>query len=187
MNADGSLFPADPLMVTPGSGPRHLTFSPDGKLVYVVSELNVSTSVFARDARTGALRFLSSMPNIAPGWPKGTGSAEIAVDPSKKWLIVSTRLKDFLTVFRINSGFVWPPTKDLDEAALPPLYQRQVFPSPVKFPRSFAIDPTGHWIVVAGETDSRITVMRFDPANGQLSTTGQFARVDRPVCVLFAP
>jgi 6-phosphogluconolactonase len=158
-----------------GSGPRHLTFSADGKLVYVVNELNVSTSVFVRNDETGELHLLKTYPNVSETWPQGTGSAEVAVDPSKKWLLVSTRLQDFMTVFRVNPIVPYEP----------PFYRRQVFPSPVKFPRSFAIDPTDQWVVVAGETENRISVMQFDPVSGMLTATDQFKNVDRPVCVLF--
>jgi 6-phosphogluconolactonase len=161
-------------MCAPGSGPRHLAFSPKGNLVYVASELNVSTSVFTRNAKTGEFTLIKSYPNVSDTWPPGTGSAEIAIDPSNNWLLVSTRLEDFMSVFRINTSMVAPP-----------FYRRQIFPSPAKFPRSFAIDPTGKWVVVAGETDNSISVMQFDPASGMLTPTGQTENVDRPVCVLF--
>jgi 6-phosphogluconolactonase len=185
---NGSLVPANPpsVTVTAGSGPRHLAFSPNGKLVYVANELNVSTSVFSRDPATGELRTVDSLPNLPAGWPKGTGSAEIAVHPSGQWVYVSTRLQDFITQFQIDSHFGQAPAIQLTRPALKPLNPGQVAPSPVKFPRSFAIDPTGRWLVVAGETENRISVMGVDPANGQLTPTGQFQSVDRPVCVLFA-
>jgi len=57
----------------------------------------------------------------------------------------------------------------------------------VKFPRSFAIDPSGRWLVVAGETDDRIGLMKINPATGQLSPTPETQPLARPVCVLFAP
>jgi 6-phosphogluconolactonase len=166
----------------PGSGPRHLVFSPDGKLVYVANELGVSTSVYARNAATGALTLDTTVPNLPPPWPVGTGSAELAIDPTKKWLLVSTRLEDFLTVFRINPNY----NPRLVGKQLLPLNSTAVVPSPVKFPRSFALDPTGKWVIVAGETDNRIAVLKLDPATGTLTPTDQSAPAPRPVAVLFA-
>jgi 6-phosphogluconolactonase len=85
-----------------------------------------------------------------------------------------------MTVFQINSK--------LEEDRLKmPLEREQVIASPVKFPRSFALDPTGKWLVLAGETDNRLAVMKIDAASGQLTPTDQTAEVGRPVCVLFAP
>ena len=39
----------------PGAGPRHLTFHPDGKNVYVINELANSVSHFSYDPPTGML------------------------------------------------------------------------------------------------------------------------------------
>jgi 6-phosphogluconolactonase len=173
----GTLVAPDPpaVVVAPGSGPRHLVFSADGRRVYLVSELGVVTSVFVRDAASGELGLLHTYPNLPPGWPPGTGSAEIALDASGKHLYVSTRLRDFLTVFQVNPSATAPLTRD------------QIVPSPAKFPRSFALDPSGQWIVVAGETDNSIGVMKIEPATGRLRPLGERQALDRPVCVLFGP
>jgi 6-phosphogluconolactonase len=176
----GALTAADPpaLKTAPGSGPRHLAFSPDGSQVYVVNELGVSTCVYSRDPASGALTLLKSypnLPNLAGNVPHRTGSAELAIDSAGQHLYVSTRFKDFFTVFRINQG------------AADPLTLEQVVPSPVAFPRSFAIDPSGQWLVVAGETDDKIGLMKIDPATGHLSAMPEIQPLARPVCVLFAP
>jgi 6-phosphogluconolactonase len=175
----GTLAAADPPAVKaePGSGPRHLAFSPDGRQVYVVNEMGVSTCVYSRDPATGALTPIKSYANVPSKdpLPRPTGSAELAIDPSGKHLYVSTRYRDFITVFGINQG------------GGDPLTLEQVVPSPVKFPRSFAIDPSGRWLVVAGETDDRIGLMKINPATGRLSPTPETQPVARPVCVLFAP
>jgi 6-phosphogluconolactonase len=173
----GTLTAADPpaIKTESGSGPRHLAFSPDGTQVYVVNEMGVSTCVYARDPATGALTLLKSYPNLPGDSPHHTGSAELAIDSSGQHLYVSTRSRDFFTVFRINPG------------ADDPLTVEQVVASPVAFPRSFAIDPSGQWLVVAGETDDRIGLMKIDPATGHLSATPETQPLGRPVCVLFAP
>ena len=159
----------------PGSGPRHLAFSPDGSQVYVINELGVSTCVYARDPATGALTLVKSYPNLPGKSSHQTGSAELIIDSAGKHLYVSTRFRDFFTVFRINPS------------ASEPLTVEQVVPSPVAFPRSFAIDPSGQWLVVAGETDDRIGLMKIDPATGHLTATPETQPLARPVCVLFAP
>jgi 6-phosphogluconolactonase len=153
-----------------------MIFSPSSRRVYVANELSVDTTVFARDPATGTLTPVRTYPNIPPGWPKGTGSAEIALHPSGRWLYVSTRIEDFMTVFQVNP-----------ESAAEPLTLVQIVASPVKFPRHFAIDPTGRWIVIAGQTDNRIGVLKLDPGTGKLTPTAESAPLDRPVCVLFAP
>jgi 6-phosphogluconolactonase len=175
----GTLTAADPpsIKTEPGSGPRHLAFSPDGTQVYVVNELGVSTCVYARDPATGALTLIKSYTNVPSKdpLPHRTGSAELAIAPSGQHLYVSTRFRDFFTVFKINPG------------AGDPLTLEQVVASPVEFPRSFAIDPSGQYLVVAGETDDKIGLMKIDPTTGHLTATKETQPLARPVCVLFAP
>ena len=66
----GTLVPSDPpaAKVPPGSGPRHLAFSPDGKLVYAVNEMGLSVTVFARDVGERRIFPLSrTVPTLLPG------------------------------------------------------------------------------------------------------------------------
>jgi 6-phosphogluconolactonase len=60
-------------------------------------------------------------------------------------------------------------------------------PAQVKVPRGFGIDPTGRWLVTAGQNDDRIAVLKIDTTTGRLTDTGQRAEVGSPVCILFAP
>jgi 6-phosphogluconolactonase len=175
--ANGGLTPANPPLakVPLGSGPRH--FFIDGGFVYVVNEMGVSTSVFQRDATTGALHLLQTADNIPSGAKPTSTSAEIALHPSGSWLYVSTRGQEMMTVFRV------------DRSAAPKLVLTfvQNIASPAKMPRSFGLDPSGHWMIVAGQADNRIAVMKIDPASGQLTLTPESAIVGTPVCVLFMP
>jgi 6-phosphogluconolactonase len=159
----------------PGSGPRHLVFAQDGKVVYVVNEMGASVSRFARDPGTGALKLVDTVvclpAGIAPG-PKIT-AAEIALHPSGKWLYVSVRGFDTIAVFTV------------DAAGSLTLIQN-VSPG-VKQARQFAIEPTGQWLITAGQADNRLAVLKIDPSTGRLSATGESVSVGVPVCVLFDP
>ncbi|HSU67431.1 MAG TPA: lactonase family protein, partial [Tepidisphaeraceae bacterium] len=56
-SAKGTITPNDPpfAKVAPGSGPRHLAFSPDGKRVYVTNEISCTVTAFDYDPDRGAL------------------------------------------------------------------------------------------------------------------------------------
>jgi len=171
-----TLTPANPrcAKVPPGSGPRHLAFSADGRFVYVANEMGVSVSVFSRDISTGALTLLDTESNLWPGDSiVGDTGAEVVVHPSGKWLYVSTRGRDTLSVFAIE------PDGGIKLI--------QNVPSPVEFPRSIGLDPTGRWLIAAGQKDDRIAVVKVDPATGHLTLTDTAAMVGSPVCVLFVP
>ena len=177
--ASGKLTPAQPasVLVPPGSGPRHLAFSPDQSFVYVNGEMGLNVTVFARDAATGALtglQTLATLPSEADTNDFTTG--EIFCHPSGKWLYVSNRDisergRDSLAVYRIGGDgrLTWI----------------QNAPAQVKVPRSFALDPGGRWIIACGQKDNRIAVLKIAADTGELSFAGQSAVVGAPTCVLF--
>ena len=61
----------------------------------------------------------------------------------------------------------------------------QDIPAQVKVPRGFGIDPTGQWLIVCGQLDNKIAILKIDSATGKLSTTDQTAIVGAPICVIF--
>ena len=73
--------------------------------MYVANEMGVSTSVFLRDISTGALTLLDTESNLWPGDSiMGDTGAEVVLHPSGKWLYVSTRGRDTLSVFAISAS-----------------------------------------------------------------------------------
>jgi len=121
-------------VVAPGSGPRHLAFSPDGKFVYVISEMKLTVTTFTYDAKTGAmteLQTLSTLPSDHAATDKDS-CAEIAVHPSGKFVYGSNRGQDSVAVFAVDAK-----TGKLT------LVQHESTHG--NTPRHFAIDPTGRW------------------------------------------
>jgi 6-phosphogluconolactonase len=165
--------------VPPGSGPRHLAFSNDGKFVYVNGEMGLNVTTFARNPDTGMLAGLQTIPTLSPDVDTNDmTSAEIFVHPSGKWLYVSnrdvaqpSRGRDSIAVYAIGVDGM--------------LTWRQNFIVPVQVPRGFHIDPTGQWLIVGGQSDNKIAVLKIDAATGNLSDTSQTATVGAPVCVVF--
>jgi 6-phosphogluconolactonase len=176
--AQGSLTPTDPPFATvpPGSGPRHLAFHPNGRFVYVSNEMGHSVTAFTRNAATGALTPFQTLSTLAPGasYPGITiTTAEIACDATGKWLYVSNRGCETLSLFSI--------------AADGKLALAQTTPCVAKFPRFFTLDPTGRWLLSAGQKDGHIAVLKLDPATGQMTATDQVVTTIDPTCILFVP
>ncbi len=176
---NGELHPLQPASakVPPGSGPRHLAFSPDGRFAFVNGEMGLDVTTFACDAATGALKPLKTVSLVSPdAMTNNLTSAEIFCHPNGRWLYVSIRDvagqgHDELVVFAIGrSG---------------ELQRIQNFPAGVKVARGFGIEPSGHWLIAGGQNDNRIIVVKIDSATGKLSATDQSAEVGAPVCVIF--
>lgn len=174
LGEDGSLSPTDPpsASVPPGAGVRHLAFGPGDRFVYAANELGLSVTVFSRDAETGALKPLQTIPLLPEGEAsEGSSAAEIVFHPTLPRLYATTRGANRISVFGV-----------LPDGSLERL---QVVPSQVAAPRGFDLDPGGRWAVVAGQADNKIAVLGVDPGTGLLSPTEYSASVGTPVCVLF--
>ena len=167
------------LKVTPGSGPRHVAFAPngqpDGQFVYLLSELSSTVSVLSRDSSTGAMAVLQTV-HLAPEDidPAKKWAAEIELSRTGKYLYASNRADNLLAVYSVNSktGLIAP---------------RQTVPLPNKTPRNFALDPTGRWLWDANQESDNIVLFRVSASSGRLSPSGQTVSIPSPVCVIFIP
>ena len=158
--------------VKPGAGPRHLAFHPNGKFAYVLSEMDSSVTVFSYQAKKGAFSSLETISALPKDYAGRKEAAEIAVDPSGKFLYTSNRGHDSIAIFEIN------PAKGTLKSLGRVLSGGQT-------PRHFAIDPTGTYLLAENQESNTIVVFHIDPATGNLTPTGQTIEVPSPVCITF--
>lgn len=169
----GNLVSADPPfeMVGPGNGPRHLSFHPNKKFVYLVEELSGSISAYAYNKKDGSLFLLQNISAIPADYMGNAGSADIHVSPDGKFLYVSNRGEsNTLGIFSINEKTGMLSYAD-HEFVLG------------KTPRNFNISPNGKFLVVANQGTDNIIVFRRNSANGALEDTGSRVKLSRPVCI----
>jgi len=160
--------------VPPGSGPRHLTFTPNGKFVYVLTELTAELRAYRWDAREARLTLhqaRTTYPRDYSGQQKSAG--EITLSRDGKFLYVSLRGdQDSLVVYTIN--------QDNGE-----FQEIQRLPALGKVPWSFGIDPTGRWLLVTNEGSNSVSVFNIDRATGRLSATQESLSIPKPISVTF--
>ena len=171
----GRLTPHDPAFtaVTPGSGPRHLAYHPNGKWFYGVQELSNEVVAFNWDAARGTLTQFQAVKTLADTFKDPSTAAEIAVRPDGKFLYVTNRGEDSVVVYSIESK-----TGELA------LVQR--VPSGGKVPRYFSFDPSGKWFVVSNQDGGNVVVFSVDAKTGEL-TQKSAVPLPRPMGVVFAP
>jgi 6-phosphogluconolactonase len=165
---------ATPFFVAaPGSGPRHIAFAPNGRFVYIDSELSGEVSAFGWDQSAGTLSPIQTLSAFPDDYAGEKSAAEISVSRDGRFLYLSTRNSDQLIVYSID-----PTTGRLTEA------QRQ--PAGGKTPWSFSLSPDGRWMLVTNEASSLVTEFKIDKRSGKLTPTSATLAVPTPVSVSFA-
>lgn len=153
--------------VTADSGPRHLTFSRDGRFAYLMSELSGNVTVFSY--KDGRLEKLQEIVSDSVG---ARGGADIHLSPDGRFLYSSNRLKDDgIAIFAV----------DMQTGLLTRVgYQ----PTGVH-PRQFNITPNGRFLLCCCRDSGKIQVFGRDERTGQLTDTHQDILLSKPVCVQF--
>ncbi|WP_294630039.1 lactonase family protein [uncultured Bacteroides sp.] len=155
--------------VAAGSGPRHLTFAPNGGYAYLINEISGTVTVF--EYREGNLKEIQT---IAADTVGAKGSADIHISPDGKFLYASNRLQaDGVAIFRIC-----PDNGRLTKAG----YQLTGI-----HPRNFIITPNGKYLLVACRDSNVIEVYERDADTGLLTDIQKDINVDKPVCIRFVP
>jgi 6-phosphogluconolactonase len=157
--------------LAPGTGPRHIAFSGDGKFMYVLGELDSTVTVFANDANE-TFRSLQKISALPAGFSGTNDAAEIAMHPSGKFLYTSNRGDDSIAAFTIDG-------------ASGKLTFLQRISSGGKTPRNFAIDPAGKRLLAANEESGNIVEFNIDAATGQLTPTGEVGETASAVDLMF--
>lgn len=170
----GVLTPNSPAFtrVTPGAGPRHFAFHPDGRHAFVINELDATITAFDWEAASGVLTPYLTVPILRRDYSGPTNtSAEVVVSKDGRFVYGSNRGDDSLVVLRLD-----PSNGSLT------LVQRMQ--EGVRVPRNYAIDPTGKWLVCANLTASTATIYSVDTDTGHLALKGSVS-VPEPLCVRF--
>jgi 6-phosphogluconolactonase len=157
--------------VKPGSGPRHLTFSKDGKFVYLIQELDATLTTFSYD-KSGSLKKIAETSILAKGFTGGTGAAAIKISPDGNFLYVTDRVDaNNISVYKILKNGSIELVEQLSTLG--------------KGPRDFAIDPTGNYLLVGHQYTNDIIIFKRDKATGKLTDTGKKIELCSPVGLVF--
>ncbi|WP_414908109.1 lactonase family protein [Pseudomonas sp. IT-P253] len=154
------------VQLPPGSGPRHLLFSADGKHAWLTMEMSAQVAVF--DYQDGTLK-PTQMVDLAAGQPSSDkAAAALHASADGRFLYVSNRgTANQLLVFAID-----PANGHLKE-----LQRRSVEGD---HPREFSLDPTGKFLLIANQKSNQIVVVERDAKTGLLGKAVQKLPMDAP-------
>ena len=149
-----------------GEAPRHIAFAPNGRHIYVMSELGGAVTVFKWKGY-----HLERLQTIASDSVGGRGGADLHLSPDGRYLYASNRLKaDGISIFKVDAG-----TGKLLKVGYQPTELH---------PRNFALTPNGRYLLCACRDGNCIQVFAHDAETGLLAIK-QTIRLRKPVCIRF--
>ncbi|MGI8773268.1 MAG: lactonase family protein [Acidobacteriaceae bacterium] len=164
----------------PGSGPRSFAFHPNGRWAYSTNELANSVDVLRWGAAHGTLTRSAAVSTVPADFHGENTPASVVISPDGRFLYVSNRDgapvaepgNDSIAVFTVsNAGGTLTPLEHTLTGG--------------RIPRHFALDPSGHWLVVAHQESASLVVLARDPATGRLKNIDRKYQIHQPTCVVF--
>ena len=155
------------VQVDPGAGPRHLSWSPNHKNAYLLSELSGQLFVLKYENEQ-----LSVIQTLQADTLHAGGSADVHVSPDGEFVYASHRLQgDGITIWKVN-----PEDGTLTKVGFQPTGIH---------PRNFGITPDGELLLCACRDSNKVQIFRRDKQTGLLTDTGRAIEMSRPTCVQF--
>ncbi|KAF4345379.1 hypothetical protein FBEOM_680 [Fusarium beomiforme] len=181
----------DPLVITPGSGPRHIAFvvKETKTFMYLVTEL--ANTIIGYEVIYGGefVRFKeiwnSSIHGEGKDVPQGAAAAEILISPDREFLLISSRNESILEVpdfdSRNNTITSDPLISFKIDSDTGHLTLQQDVPCGGRFPRHFSINKAGTLVAVALQGDSRVVIIERDVKTGNVGEFVAYAEVEGEV------
>ncbi len=152
-----------------GAGPRHLTFHPNKKWIYVVNELNNTISLVKEKDEKYYVDFsINMLPKEFKAFSK---SADIHVSKDGKFLYASNRGHESIVVYEVNqeNGHL----KTIEYTSVLGVH-----------PRNFSLTPDNQYLLVANRDTDNIVCFKRDFKTGKLKFVSEIY-APTPTCILF--
>ncbi|PES96629.1 6-phosphogluconolactonase [Bacillus cereus] len=169
---DSTLKEVNSLSVNPGSGPRHITFHPNGKYAYVMTELSSEVIVLTYNPEGGSFTELQYISTIPEQFDENSQGSAIHISSDGRFVYVANRGHNSIAVFSVDqhSGQLTFVEHTYTEG---------------NWPRDFVLDPTEKFLVATNEKSHNLVLFSRDESTGKLTLIQSDVVVPEPVCVKF--
>lgn len=166
------LLPSNPqkISMAPGAGPRHLTFHPNGKWVYVVNELDCTVTLLLKTDK-GTYQPGASISTLPTDIVESYSCADIHVSLDGKFVYASNRGHNSIAILGVN-----PNDGTLNLLGNEPTHGNS--------PRNFSLSPDNCYLLVANQLTNNIVSFKRDQSTGLLKYVNEI-EAPTPVCILF--
>ena len=153
----------------PGVGPRHLTFHPNGKHVYVINELANSVTMFDYETDSGMLIEKQTISTLPKDFAGKSYCADLKITPDGRFLYGTNRGHDSIAAYSLA-----------EDGRLTLL---KIEPSLGKGPQNLAITPDGKLLLCANMPGNNVAVFRINQKTGALTSVGATVSMPSPSCI----
>lgn len=137
-----------------GMGPRHMEFSKDGKIAYLLGELDSNIEVLSYDKINGDLTLIERIKVLPGGYQGENSAAAIKRTSDGKFLYTSNRGHDSISIFRI------------DENGSLEFVDR--YCTIGKTPRDFCFSKDENYVIIGFQDSEFISIVERNTENGKL-------------------
>ncbi len=152
-----------------GAGPRHLAFHPNGKIFYVINELdNTITSFSISDHEEVSM--IGNVSTLPADFDGVSNPADIHISKDGKFLYGSNRGHNSIVIFEVQ-----------ENGALKLVGHESTRGD---HPRNFSLSPDDKFLLVANKNTNNIVSFKRDSVTGMLTFVDEI-KAPSPVCILF--
>ncbi|MDP4164226.1 MAG: lactonase family protein [Bacillota bacterium] len=169
---DAVLTEVNRLAVRPGSGPRHLTFHPNGKYAYIMTEFSSEVIVANYHAKDGSFEEKQSISTLPETFKENNQGSAIHISSNGHFVYAGNRGHNSIAVFSVN-----PENGELS-------FVERVS-TEGDWPRDFVLDPTEKFLIASNQNSGNIVLYSRDEQTGKLTLLQSDIMIPDPVCIKF--
>jgi 6-phosphogluconolactonase (cycloisomerase 2 family) len=164
---------SDPKTVpsSPGAGPRHFAFHPNGRWFYSLNEEASTLAFMIYNPNNGSLNPVAEISTLPPAFVGTNFTSEVILSHDGNFVYCANRLHDTIAIFEVLGNGL---PKRIGE-----IWTRG------DYPRNIAIDPTGQFMFACNHRGDAITSFRIEDGGSKLTFTGKYTPVGSPAIITF--
>ncbi|MFC4404764.1 lactonase family protein [Gracilibacillus xinjiangensis] len=167
---NGKLNEVSVLKTKSGSGPRHLTFHPNGEYAYVMTELS-NEVITLRYLGDGKFEEIQYSPAIPDDFTDNSQGSAIHISSDGKFVYAGNRGHNSIAIYKVEGDFKlsfvgWTDTEG-------------------DWPRDFVLDPTEQFVIASNQESDTLVLFERNKEKGTLTLVQKDVKVPEPVCVKF--
>lgn len=169
---ENELIKVQTFVAKPGSGPRHITFHPNGEIAYLLTELSSEVIVLSYDSISGQFTALQTISALPADFSETNDASAIYISSDGKFVYTGNRGHDSIATFQVNE------TGKL-------LTFVNHTPTGGEWPRDFVLDPSEAFLITANQHSGSLVLFSRDRETGKLTQLDSKVNIPETVCVKF--